>query len=343
MVNSPFMLGQAKALAARLAREHSRDDAARLDAAFRLTFGRPPTATERRQALAFLDAQARTVNPKPDPAATVQYGKLPFHEGSAALVEPGGPMGRLTVADSPKLPMADFTIEAFVQLRSVYADDMVRPIASHWGGDPAAPGWSFGITGKKSAYKPQVLVLQLWGETADGKFVHEPVFSNLSVELNKSYFVAAAMTLAGDGRKGQLTFYSQDLSNDEDPLQVSQIAHSIAKLPGRRGPLTIGGGGDRARVSAWDGLIDDVRLSAGALPVKQLTLTAGGVSERTCGLWQFEPGAGFFRDSSANRLDITPSLGVGGKPAATATDARAAAWVDLCHVLLNANEFLYVD
>jgi hypothetical protein len=340
MVNSPFMLGQAKALATRLAREHPRHDAARLDTAFRLTFGRPPTAAERRQALEFLDAQARTVNPKPDPAATVQYGKLPFHEGRAALVEPGGPMGRLTVPDSPKLPEADFTVEAFVQLRSVYADDMVRPIASHWGGDQAAPGWSFGITGKKSAYKPQVLVMELWGETAEGKFVHEPLFSNLPLELNKAYFVAAAMTLVGDGRKGQVTFYTQDLSNDEDPLQVSQITHSLAKLPGRRGPLTIGGGGDRVRERAWDGLIDDVRLSAGALPVKQLALTAAGVTDRTCGLWQFEPGTGFFRDSTANRLDITPSPGIGGK---SATDGRAAAWVDLCHVLLNANEFLYVD
>jgi hypothetical protein len=343
MVNGPFMLGQAKALAARLARAHPRDYAARLDAAFRLTFGRPPTAAERWQALAFLDAQARTVNPTPDPAATVQYGKLPFHEGRAALVEPGGSMGRLTVPDSPKLPEADFTIEAFVQLRSLYADAMVRPITSHWGGDKAAPGWLFGVTGKKSAYKPQVLVMQLWGETADGKFVQEPVFSNLPVELNKAYFVAAALTLAQDGRNGQVTFYTQDLSNDEDPLQMSQIAHSIAKLPGRRGPLTIGGGGDLARERAWDGLIDDVRLSAGALPVRQLSLTAGAVTDRTCGLWQFEAGAGFFRDSSANRLDITPSPGVSGKPAAAATDARAAAWIDLCHVLLNANEFLYVD
>ena len=30
-------------------------------------------------------------------------------------------------------------------------------------------GWSFGVTSKKSAYKPQMLVLQLWGETAAGQ------------------------------------------------------------------------------------------------------------------------------------------------------------------------------
>jgi hypothetical protein len=28
---------------------------------------------------------------------------------------------------------------------------------------------------------------------------------------------------------------------------------------------------------------------------------------------------------------------------AKAADARATAWTDLCHVLLNASEFLYVD
>jgi mono/diheme cytochrome c family protein len=59
MVNSPFMLRQAEALATRLRKEHPADETARLDAAYRLTFARPPTDAERRRAVAFLDEQAK--------------------------------------------------------------------------------------------------------------------------------------------------------------------------------------------------------------------------------------------------------------------------------------------
>jgi hypothetical protein len=57
MINSPFMLKQANAFADRLRKEDSVDDATRLEAAYRLAFGRPPTAEERHRARNFLDVQ----------------------------------------------------------------------------------------------------------------------------------------------------------------------------------------------------------------------------------------------------------------------------------------------
>ena len=62
------------------------------------------------------------------------------------------------------LPVGTFTIEAFVLLRSVYDDGTVRTIAAHWSGDKKKPGWSFGVTSQKSAYKPHALVLQFFGD-----------------------------------------------------------------------------------------------------------------------------------------------------------------------------------
>ncbi len=168
------------------------------------------------------------------------------------------------------------------------------------------------------------------------------MFSNLHIDLNKPYFVAVAASLH-DTAPGGVTFYAKDLSNDDEPMQVSQVRHAVVAVPADRGPLTIGGGASRAKDHSWDGLIDDVRLSAGPLPAERLLLTAEGVTDRTCGYWQFEPAPGFFRDSSANGLHITPSKAIGGKPAAGPQDPRSAALADFCHVLLNANEFLYVD
>src|SRR5262249_59954644 len=132
--------------------------------------------------------------------------------GKAALLQPGGPQVRLQVPDSPAFPTGAFTIEAFVLLRSLYEDGTVRTIASHWAGDKKRPGWSFGVTSKKSAYKPQTLVLQVWG--GDDGSDYEAVFSGLHIALNKPYFVAASVDLRDTGKAG-VTFYAKDLSNDD--------------------------------------------------------------------------------------------------------------------------------
>jgi len=87
----------------------------------------------------------------------------------------------------------------------------------------------------------------------------------------------------------------------------------------------------------WDGLIDDVRLSGKALRPEELLVAHDGVSESAVGYWRFEePDA--LKDSSPNGHNIRPEV----SPSAQ-SDPGTAALVDLCHVLLNSNEFLYVD
>jgi hypothetical protein len=48
-------------------------------------------------------------------------------------------------------------------------------------------------------------------------------------------------------------------------------------------------------------------------------------------------------DSSPNRLTLQRYGSASASKAPVVVDARRAAWIDLCQVLLNANEFLYVD
>ena len=54
LLNNPFILAQAKALAARLKSDPSDDDPRRIQHAYRLLFGREPERTETELALAFL-------------------------------------------------------------------------------------------------------------------------------------------------------------------------------------------------------------------------------------------------------------------------------------------------
>jgi mono/diheme cytochrome c family protein len=339
MINSAWSLRRAEAFARRLERESSADEVRRVADAFQLAFGRAPTDAETRGALKFIDHQAQLA---PPPKADLEIApfnseKMPLRDGRAAVLTPGAAIDRLTVPDHAGLPDADFTIEGFVLMKSVYEDAQVRTIAAQWDGSPAHPGWAFGVTGKKSRYKPQTLVLQLRGDQPwSEKDPVEPLFSGLHVEVGKPYYVAVSVKL-GETGEGGITFYAKDLSNDDEPLQVASMAHHVTSGIRSHSPFLIGARGNGGG-SLFDGLIDDVRISNVALPSEQLILNNAAVSEHTTGYWKFENDPGVYKDSSAYGGDI-----VGKLIAAPSVDSRAAAWVDFCQALINANEFLYID
>ena len=145
------------------------------------------------------------------------------------------------------------------------------------------------------------------------------------------------MKLAETG-PGGITFHAKDLSNDDEPLLSSPASHRVVKISRERGMFAIGGRGDRGFGGLWDGLIDDVRLSNTALRGDQLLLNAEQAGPATVGFWEFEPQAGVFHDSSPNKLDIRFE-----SEKKASSDPERQAWIDFCQVLLNANEFIYVD
>jgi hypothetical protein len=351
MINSPLMIQNGQYFADRLHKDNKTTDEQRIDRAFRLAFARSPTGRESDIARTFLAEQIKRIPLPKDKTPAYETAKIPFHEGKAAVITPGGAQARFQLPQSDKLPSGQFTLEAFVYLRSVFEDGTVRTIASHWPGDTNAAGWAFGVTGKKSAYKPQTLVLQMWGQDAADKAAYDAIFSGLHLQLNRPYYVAVAVNLKDAGDKG-ITFYLKDLANDEEPLGIYSTTHKVVKMPAAspRPPqegsgvrvFTIGGTMGKLERS-WDGMIDDVRLSDIALPQKQLLIHAEGVTKNTVAYWQFEATPGMLQDSSPNKLTLQRYGSASMPIAPVAIDPRRAAWIDFCQVLLNANEFLYVD
>ena len=74
------------------------------------------------------------------------------------------------------------------------------------------------------------------------------------------------------------------------------------------------------------------------MPPEQLLLTRELVSEHTLGYWRFELGSGVYKDSAGKSGDIAPE-----RMEVASSAGPSPELIDFCHVLLNSNEFLYVD
>jgi hypothetical protein len=340
LINSQFMLQRAKALAERLEKEGSMDDASTVQRAYQLVFARQPQAFETEAALRFLREQPDRIDAERAGSAKAAflYDKIPYRDGQAAIMSLEGSQNRFEVPDHETLPNGDFAIESYVLLHSVDEGASVRTIAAKWSGSSKNPGWGFGVTGKKSRRKPQTLVLQIYGRKLDGSFGEEALFSDQNIQLNRPYYLAASVKLARDGKPGEVAFYVKDLSNDDEPLLIAKLPHNVTGGFDNKDPFTIGGRAPE-KGGKFDGLIDDVRLSNAALGVDQLLFTNEGINRNTVGYWQFEAKPDVFRDATGHGLDIKPTT----KFARSFVDTRAAALQDFCHVLLNSNEFLYVE
>ncbi|MBI3822677.1 MAG: DUF1553 domain-containing protein [Planctomycetes bacterium] len=348
MINAPLMIQQGQTFANLLYQDNKTSDDQKIDRAFRLAFGRSPSSKESHIAKTFLAEQVKRIAPPKDKTPPYETGKIPFHEGKAAVITPGSVQARFQLPENVRLPSDQFTLEAYVYLRTVFEDGQVRTIASHWNADAKGVGWSIGVTGRKSSYKPQTLVLQLWGKDAADKAAYDAIFSGLHLQLNRPYYIAVAVNLKDASDRG-ITFYLKDLANDEEPLGIYSTTHKVtgfgepgASATGGKRHFTIGGTIGKIERS-WDGMLDDVRLSDIALPQKQLLIHQAGMTKNTVAYWQFEPTPGMLQDSSPNRLTLQRFSSASVAGPAVVIDVRRAAWIDLCQVLLNANEFLYVD
>jgi hypothetical protein len=219
-------------------------------------------------------------------------------------------------------------------LRSLFSDATVRTIVSQWDGNNRHPGWSLGVTSEKSKHKPRNLILQLVGDSSQGGAPYEVLASGLHLELNKPYYVACSVRIADTSEAG-VTFYLHDLTDDKPTASVG-VGHQVT---GHYRPAVdlIIGGRDASATSGWDGLIDDVRLTAAALEPGELLINSVKPHAKTVGFWRFENDPGFYADSSAAGNRLLPQTS--NKTA----NARETALIDFCHVLLNSNEFLYVD
>ncbi len=338
LINSQFMLQQAAALESRLRTEFPDSPEGRINQAYELLFGRPAAPEELAAAQDFVTDQVRRIDLQQADSreARFEYGKIPFRDGQAALLTPSHPPMRAEIKEG--CLNGDFTIEAYVVLRSIYDSGNVRVIASSWDGSLKNQGWSFGVTGKGSRRKPQTLVIQLIGPDAKGQIIEQALFSDHTIDLNKPYYLAASVKFAREGQPGSVDFFVKDMTNDDEPLLTATVPNQIVGGLQSKYPITIGGKLNR-NDARFDGLIDDVRITQSALTDQQLQFLTSVLPSETLGFWKFEAEPNVFADASGHGYELFP---VTNDKRQDKLNAERQAWMDLCHVLLNSNEFLYV-
>ncbi len=138
--------------------------------------------------------------------------------------------------------------------------------------------------------------------------------------------MAVSVKLSEAGPTG-VRFLVQDLTQPDAAPQIAEVAHTVTTGVKTELPLVIGGrtGTDR---HFWDGMIDEVRISRTAVSADELKSGAWTATQA----WTFEGDTSLAASAGDHPLEMTPG------------ESQAdPAFVDFCHVLLNSNEFLYVD
>ncbi len=356
LVNGDWPLDRSRAMALRLSKSYGLNDPLLVTQAFLNAYSRQPNPEEQQAATTFLQkqrAQLRQEIPPPPPLAS-PLAKADSFFGSAnaskttkaLLLKPGSPNEKLRVQlAADRMETEAFAVEAVVSLNSIYPDASVRTIASRWNNSKTEAGWCLGVTSQKSAYKPNNLIVQLSGDDFQGTPMYEVVASNIFIQVGRPYYVAASLdNHPGEGQAfgGTITFYVKDLSDPKAPMQTVKVNHQVCGGYINKQRALYVGGREVDKRSVWDGAIARVALRRGQLDGGRLMAWVGA-SDSTCLVDVNADELSKMQNAAPTQrwtLETSqpPTKGSGS----VRLDANREALADLCHMLLNSNEFFYL-
>lgn len=346
MVNGEWPLQRAHNMAENLLSKNPPSEAL-VSRAYELAYSRPPSATELNGAVAFISSQETMLqdempaNPAPSSPLVDSkefFGKHLLGGTKTVSFHPGSEFEKLKVV-SNTIEKDEFTVEGVVYLESIYPDASVRTIVSRWNNDKASKGWAFGVTSERSKYQPNNLIMQLCGDDFQGSVIYEVVASNIRIPLNTPYYVAAVISNHPQPDQkfgGTVTFYTRNLADPEAKMEMVTVQHPVVGGYANPQRALMIGGRDQDTRNLWDGVISRAVVSSGLLTEDQL-LPAQSKSSPRC-IFDAQP------ETLANTSEPKYIWEKGAvQKNAAASSARLEALADFCHVLMNSNEFLYLQ
>lgn len=323
LINGDWTLQRAQEMAKRVYGDGSSSTESQLRLASLMTLGHPLQESTLQRLIRYMDEAAKVGELEED-ARHPRIGTQVLEVSD----EPTSPA--VQTSDNHNLPRNEFTIRATVFLRSVYPDSTVRTIISQWDSNTMHPGWALGVTSAKSRYTPRNLIFQFVGKDAAGARKYEVVASGIHLELNRPYQIAATVRLADTTEEG-VRFYVKDLTTNE--VKTVGVKHEVVASESTPYPLMLGGRSTQKR-HKWDGWLDQVELTSRSESLEQLAEAKSSARDQEIvGRWNFDLQSFPTRDDIHDRALFAQGV----------SSEVPQALIDVCHVLLNSNEFLYVD
>lgn len=333
LMNGDWVRKRSVAMAKRiLAESRNTNLAAIADAAFHRTLGR--TINESEVVIA-ADLIQQTLEANQRVPSAPAFGSLRGESQNSIHIDEGSNTPLATLENQPVVA-APFTVVGMFKLDSLYPDATVRTLISQWNSSNKSRGWAIGVTSEKSGFKPRNLILQV--VTGSG---YEVVASNLRPELDKVYLVCVSVEETESG-KGKAVFRLQPVDTKYQKTQQATVTFKSASGITGVFPVVLGGRSQQSR-HRWDGQIDQVAVfdqtlspeMIGELFESQLSNTSVATHSPVAS-WDFDGAENPLADSSSNRHNLNRTGQQSPPP-------RQQAVAELCHVLLNSNEFVYID
>lgn len=348
MINGDWPLQRARNMAARLMKEIGNSPEIIVSRAYELAYSRPPTPAEITAATRFLSTQSalptqdvrerrRQLVPI-DPLVDAKpfFGQHPLGGVRTVAFKPGGAFEKLRV-ETDEMESDTFTVEAVIYLDSVYADTAVRTIASRWNNNKNSKGWAIGVTGKDSKHQTNNLVMQLCGNDSQGEVVYEVAASNIHIPLKTPYYIAAVVSphTTQDGQTGgSIIFHAKNLADPLAKMETVSVTHPVVGGYSNPDRALFIGGRDHDTRSLWDGMLSRVAVRRGAMDEEELLVTKPQ-GDHNCLVDAQAESIGSTHDA---RFFWERSIGKTGSGS-----SELEALTDFCHVLINSNEFLYLN
>ncbi len=349
MINGPWPLERSAAIAASLVKSNPDATPAELaEKAISTVYGRDAEPLEVKNATGFFNRQQKMIEedrsgktPESEPVsggsplvdATKYFGTAVGNGEQSIYFKEGTPFEKLTLKPAAEESL-EFTVEAMVNIEGVYGSGAVRTLFSRWNGDATSNGWGIGVTGAKSRFEPNLLIVQAVGEDFQAAQMAEVLNSGLKIISKKPYYIAVSFVnkpLPGGTAGGHIIFRVKDLSDAGARMQVSKIPHALeSAFVNPKHQLTLGGRystsgndwfGAIHRASLTDGIRKDSELPFKTADKPLITLSSGDFTS---------PGNKSFIWSTKNQS------------AKTVKSSKTEALGDLFHALINSNEFLYL-
>ncbi|MCM8533136.1 MAG: DUF1549 and DUF1553 domain-containing protein, partial [Lentisphaeraceae bacterium] len=333
MMNGPWVMKRSSTLASKLIKEHKKNNLMIVEDLYRRAYGRVPAKGEMNMAMDFLQSQKLSHGNR-DKELKEKSGMhtARMKNGLNAITSKGRrDFFRLLTKDVELLTSGDFTIEAKVQVNSYHTKPNSLTVITSQRSNGAGLSWALGLTSTKSKHKPGTLVLKLWnGKSKD------VIVSDLQLDLNKPYYIGVIADTSKANTK--VKFFVKDYTSKKSPMNNYQAVTKTVLKSSKSASGSILMFTDKDTAS-WDGMIGELKMTRKALETKDLMFdTVSPKSSSTLAHWHFATDDELLKDASKNGYHL--ELLKEEKVSASAAHKKAVA--DLCQVIFNSSEFLYV-